>query len=141
MFFVSVLAMVVVSLLVAVLVLGREKRIQSRRRAPVLFDVDAAVQWIGDALSPEMQATTSYDEVRQIVMLSIGYMRAHGMLVHSKESSDENSAIVGGSEMNDYVKSELASVDAEVTSEQIDLVLKSHIAYLDYLGAVDKTLQ
>jgi hypothetical protein len=44
-----------------------------------IFDLDEAVQVVGDLLPPEVQARCSYAEVRQVIVASLAHLEAKGL--------------------------------------------------------------
>jgi hypothetical protein len=120
-----VLAVVIVFVIAAVTI-GREgARLAAQSPRPV-FDLDEAVEWIGDRLPFEVGAQLSHDDVRQVLQWSLDHFAV--------AAGDE--VLVVEDETLAYVQVRARERGFDWTEQQIQAVLDAQVAYLDAIGAV-----
>lgn len=105
-----------------------------------IFDVDEAVQVVGDALPDEVQARLTYDEVRRLILATLRHLESKGLAAPPGEDErvlGERDEVVIGED--DAVAVVLAAVDKEgleVSDEDAYQVIHALLAYLDRIGAL-----
>jgi hypothetical protein len=130
------LALVIV-LVIAAVVIGREThRLAGEPPRPV-FDLDEAVDWVATHLPNEVTAELSHDDVRQILRWNLEFFRSKGVTRNGK-SPDEPATdiVVAGGETVDHVLHRAAEIGVEYTALQVHAVLDAQMAYLQAIGAL-----
>ena len=116
---------VVAVFVIAAVTIGREtSRLAEQSPRPV-FDMDEAVEWIGDRLPLEVSAQLSHDDVRQIVQWSLDHLAV----------SPDDEVLVVDEETLAYVQVRARDGRHEWTEHQIRAVLDVQLAYLEAIGA------
>jgi hypothetical protein len=116
-------------------------RLSERSRRSV-YDVDEAVDFVADRLSPEITAEVSYDDVRAVLGWYVDYIREKG--IGSFRTADDPGSgliVVGDEERLGYV---LGRVDdapndepgALLSDEQVVAILDANEAYERSIGAI-----
>ena len=119
-----VLAVVVVFVIAAVAI-GREtSRLAVQSPRPV-FDMDEAVEWIGDRLPFEVSAQLSHDDVRQILRWSLDHLAV----------SADDEVLVVDEETLAYVQVRARGGGHAWTEAEIQAVLDAQLLYLEAIGA------
>jgi hypothetical protein len=120
----------------AVLVGSEAFRLGHETRSAV-FDVDEAVQAVGDALPPEAQARLTYDEVRQLVLTTLRHLEGKGLAALPGDDVHTPDEVV--LDEGDAVAVVLGAVDREeldVSDEDAYEVVRALLDHLDEIGAV-----
>jgi hypothetical protein len=105
-----------------------------------IFDMDEALQEVGDALPDEVQARLTYDEVRQLILATLGHLEKKGLAAKPGEDVrviGERDEVVIAEE--DAVAVVLGAVDNEglqVSDEDAYEVIRALLAHLDRIGAL-----
>jgi hypothetical protein len=121
----AVLAAVIVFAIAAVAI-GREaRRLDAEPPRPV-FDVDEAVDWIGDRLPFEVSAVLSHDDVRQILRWSLDQLAVRV----------EDEVLVVDDEAIAYVQVRARDAGFDWSEGQIQAVLEREVDYLRVIGAI-----
>lgn len=119
------LAAVLIFVIAAVAV-GREtRRLDAQPPRPV-FDVDEAVEWIGDRLPFDVAAVLSHDDVRQILRWSLDQLAVRA----------EDEVLVVDDEAIAYVQVRARDAGHDWSEPHIQAVLERQLAYLEAIGAV-----
>ena len=119
-----VLAVAVVFVIAAVTI-GREtSRLAVQSPRPV-FDMDEAVEWIGDRLPFDVSASLSHDDVRQIVQWSLDHLAV----------SADDEVLVVDEETLAYVQVRARGGGYAWTEAEIQAVLDVQLLYLEAIGA------
>jgi len=132
----AVLALVIIFVIAAVAI-GRETgRLDAQPPRPV-FDMDEAVEWIGDRLPFEVGAELSHDDVRTILGFSLEHyrmttLRSNG---HGSEPRDDE-VVVGEAETLAYVLERCRETGRSWDTVHVRAVLDAQMAYLDAIGAL-----
>jgi hypothetical protein len=130
-----VLAVVVIFVIAAVTI-GREtSRLDTQPPRPV-FDMDEAVEWIGDRLPFEVGAELSHDDVRQILRWSLEHYRASTLSSNGHGTEHDTPVVVGEAETLGYVLDRAREAGTTWTTTQIQAVLSAQLAYLEAIGAM-----
>ena len=123
---------------IAAVVIGREtKRLSTDAPRPV-FDMDEAVEWIGDRLPFEVGAQLSHDDVRQILHWSLEHFRASALSTNGHGKTTEADVVVGEAETLHYVLDRVRATGQDWTTAQVQAVLAAQLAYLEAIGAVGR---
>ena len=102
-----------------------------------IFDVDEAVQEVGDALPEDVQARLTYDEVRQLILATIRHLEGKGLAALPGEDVHTPEEVVIGED--DAVAVVLGAVDTEgleVSDEDAYQVIHALLRHLDRIGAL-----
>jgi hypothetical protein len=105
-----------------------------------IFDVDEALQEVGDALPADVQARLTYDEVRRLITASLRHLESKGLAAPPGRDvrviGEREEVVVAD---DDAVAVVLAAVDddgLEVADEDAYQVIRGLLAYLDRIGAL-----
>lgn len=110
---------------IAAVAIGRETgRLAVQSPRPV-FDMDEAVEWIGERLPFEVSAQLSHDDVRQIVQWSLDHLSVR---------ADEEVLVVDDETLA-YVQVRARGAGHTWTEQQIQSVLDVQLQYLEAIGA------
>ena len=122
--FIALAALVV--FVIAAVVIGRETRRLAEDSPRPVFDVDEAVEWIGDRLPFEVSASLSHDDVRQILRWSLDHLAV----------TPGEEVLVVDEEALAYVQVRARDGGFDWTEGEIQAVLDGQLAYLEAIGAV-----
>jgi hypothetical protein len=132
----------VVIVVIALVVLGRETARLAAQVRPAVFDMAEAVDFIAERLPPAVQARISHDDVRWVLMVDADLIEdvSDPAELGGADAPDE---LGGGSDEvldeDAAVARILARADSsgrEVADEDIVAVLDGRMAYLQAIGAV-----
>jgi hypothetical protein len=105
-----------------------------------IFDVDEAVEEVGDRLPNDAQARLTYDEVRALVLATLEHLRTKGITALPGEDlhvrGERSEVVVADDEAVAVV---LGAVDTEaldITDEDAFEVIRALLGYLDSIGAL-----
>ena len=113
---------------IASVAIGRETARLSEQSPRPVFDMDEAVEWVADRLPPEITASLSHDDVRQILRWSLDQL--------SVKPSDE--VLVVDDETLAYVQVRARDAGFDWTESEIQAVLDVQLAYLEVIGAAGR---
>jgi hypothetical protein len=102
-----------------------------------IFDVDEAVQAVGDALPDDAQARLTYDEVRQLIVATLRHLESKGLAALPGDDVHTPDEVVVAED--DAVAVVLGAVDREgleVSDEDAYQVIHALLAHLDRIGAL-----
>jgi len=105
-----------------------------------IFDVDEAVQEVGNALPEDVQARLTYDEVRQLILATLHHLEDKGLAAppgRDERVQGERDEVVIGED--DAVAVVLVAVDKEgleVSDDDAYQVIHALLAHLDRIGAL-----
>jgi hypothetical protein len=133
-----VLAGIVVFVIAAVAI-GREAgRLDAQPPRPV-FDMDEAVEWIGDRLPFEVGAELSHDDVREILQWSLEHFRASTISTNGHgPAGPDGEVVVGEAETLGYVLERSRAAGRGWEAVQLRAVLDAQMAYLEAIGALGR---
>ena len=130
-------------IVIAFVALGQTVGRLERERAPAVYDLPDAVQWIADRLPDEVTARVSYDDVGQVLAWHLDWFASEGVASrHGEELAGEG---IGDEEP--VFAEEQRAVDAIVARsmavagpDPVDVVciLDLQMRYLELIGAVDE---
>lgn len=104
-----------------------------------IFDLDEAISEVGDRLPPAAQARLTYDEVRTLIVATLGHLRSKGIMALPGEdtaASGREDVVVAE---DDAVAVALAAIDAsglDLADEDAVEVTRALLGYLDGIGAL-----
>jgi hypothetical protein len=105
-----------------------------------IFDLDEAVTDVGDRLPDDVQARLSYDDVRSLIVATLGHLRHQGLTALPGEEVDRTGqrpeVVVAD---DDAVAVVLGAVEAQgldVTDEDAVEVIRALLAHLQHIGAL-----
>ena len=105
-----------------------------------IFDLDEAVEEVGERLPEASQARLTYDEVRALIVATLGHLRAKGLTALPGEELDQSG---GRPEVvvadDDAVAVVLDAVDRgglDVADEDAFEVIRALLAHLAHIGAL-----
>ena len=105
---------------------------------PAIFDLDEAVDAVGDSLPPAVQARLTYEEVRQLIRAALDHLRTKGVGALPGEEvrppTGEDVVVAD----DDTVAVVLRAVDTEgldVTDEDAFEVIRGLLTHLERIGA------
>ena len=133
-----VISVVVIALVMAVAAgaIGREARRLDALPPRAVFDVEEAVLWVADHLPPDITAQLSYDEVRQILDLSLDHLRSLGLAGTTTGEPIEGEVVVDEAEAVATVLDAATQAGMDVSAYQVQAVLGAQLAYLQAISAV-----
>lgn len=105
-----------------------------------IFDMDEALQEVGDALPEPVQARLTYDEVRRLIVASLQHLESKGLAAapgRDVRVIGERAEVVVAED--DAVAVVLGAVDTEgleVSDEDAYEVIRALLGYLDRIGAL-----
>jgi hypothetical protein len=105
-----------------------------------IFDLDEAVEAVGDDLPEASQARLTYEEVRALIVATLGHLRAKGLTALPGEDVDlgpDRPEVTIADD--DAVAIVLGAVEAQgldVSDEDAFQVLHGLLAHLDRIGAL-----
>lgn len=105
-----------------------------------IFDVDEALQEVGDALPEEVQARLTYDEVRRLILATLGHLEKKGLAAEPGRDvrviGERDEVVIAE---DDAVAVVLGAVDREgleVADQDAYEVIRALLAHLDRIGAL-----
>lgn len=114
-----VLAAAVVTVVIALVAVGREAFTLGYRPKQALFDLDEAVDFVADRLPDEITARLSFDDVRRIVRWLVDYLQG------GKDVVEDDEAVA-------YILGK----DETLDPDDVFAVVQGANAYLEAIGAV-----
>jgi hypothetical protein len=131
---------VVAVLAIAAAFVGSEAFRLGHEIPSAIFDLDEAVDAVGDGLPPDAQARLSYDDVRRLILATLDHLEAKGLSARPGEDvpvlGERDEVVVRD---DDALAVVLAAVDAEgldVSDTDAALVVHGLLAHLGEIGAL-----
>ncbi len=103
-----------------------------------IFDLDEAVDAVADELSPDAQGRLTYDEVRQLILVTLDHLRAKGLSALPGEEirpSDEE-VVLRDDDALAVVLGRADEQGLEVADEDAAQVIQGLLRHLDRIGAL-----
>ena len=125
---------------IAAVFVGSEAFRLGHETPSAIFDMDEALQQVGDALPDDVQSRLTYDEVRQLIVASLQHLESKGLTAapgRDVRVIGERDEVVVAEE--DAVAVVLGAVDnagLEVSDEDAYEVIRGLLGYLDRIGAL-----
>jgi hypothetical protein len=137
----AVLAAVTTFVIAAVSIGSTTAGLASRARRSV-YDIEEAVEWVGDNLSNDVTAEISYDDVRVVLDLYLEYLRGKG--VASMKAADvlgSDLIVVPEDERLAWILGQVDAIaddqpGAELTDEAVVAILAANGGYEQSIGAI-----
>jgi hypothetical protein len=102
-----------------------------------LFDLDEAVDYVADRLTPDAAGQVTYDELRQLLGWHLDYLEGEGVAAVADDPGPaEAPAVAADDEGLAYVIGRAAEAGIEVDDLAVVEVLEAAGAYLAAIGAV-----
>jgi hypothetical protein len=125
---------------IAAVFVGSEAFRLGHETPSAIFDMDEAVQEVGNDLPDDVQARLTFDEVRRLIAASLAHLESKGLAAAPGRDIrviGERDEVVVAEE--DAVAVVLGAVDNEglqVSDEDAYEVIRGLLAYLDRIGAL-----
>jgi hypothetical protein len=131
-------SVLVIALVMAVAAgaIGREARRLDALPPRAVFDLEEAVGWVAEHLPDEVTARLSYDEVRQLLDLSIDHLRGLGLAGRTTGEPVEGEVVVDEAEAVAAVLDRATGAGMDVTAFDVRSVVAAQLAYLQAISAV-----
>lgn len=104
-----------------------------------IFDLDEAVDAVGDALPEGAQARLSYDEVRLLIVATLDHLRDKGLTALPGEdlpAAGDDEVVVDDEVALAAVLGAVEAQGLDVTDEDAALVIQRLLGHLDAIGAL-----
>lgn len=126
-----------IAFVIAAVSVGSVTARQALRARPAVYDLEAAVVFVGDHLPDEISAEISYDDVRTVLQWHVDYLQQKG-LASTRTDADVDGAMVvlTDDEPTAHVIGKVDDSDLELTDEQVVAILTAQDAYYAHIGAV-----
>jgi hypothetical protein len=100
----------------------------------VVYDVQESIDFCAEALPDEVTATLSYDDLRRLLRLHLEWIQAYHF---TPEGDSEGPVVFNNEDALAYVMERSAITRLPVSAAHARLVLDAHLAYFQFMGAVD----
>lgn len=106
-----------------------------------IFDLDEAVDAVGDGLPADAQTRLTYDEVRQLILATLDHLRSKGISalpgeeIRRKGGQDDD-VIIDDDDALAVVLGSVESHGLDVTDEDAAQVIRGLLGHLDRIGAL-----
>jgi len=133
-----VISVLVIGLVMAVAAgaIGREARRLDALPPRAVFDLDEAVDWVADHLPDDVTARLSYDEVRQLLDLSLDHLRSLGLAGRTTGEPVAGEVVVDEAEAVATVLDRATVAGMDVSAHDVRSVVAAELAYLQAISAV-----
>ena len=105
-----------------------------------IFDMDEALQEVGDALPEDVQARLTYDEVRQLILAVLGHLERKGLAAEPGRDvrviGERDEVVIAEDDAVAVVLGAVDNVGLEVSDEDAYEVIRALLAHLDRIGAL-----
>ncbi len=105
-----------------------------------IFDLDEALQDVGDALPEAVQARLTYDELRQLIVASLAHLETKGLAAAPGRDvrviGERAEVVVADDEAVAVVLGAVDNQGLEVSDEDAFEVIRGLLVYLDRIGAL-----
>jgi hypothetical protein len=105
-----------------------------------IFDMDEALQEVGDALPDDVQARLTYDELRQLILASLQHLESKGLTAAPGRDvrviGERDEVVVTDEDAVAVVLGAVDNAGLEVSDEDAYEVIRGLLAYLDRIGAL-----
>jgi hypothetical protein len=100
----------------------------------VVYDVQESIDFCAEALPDEVTATLSYDDLRRLLRLHLEWIQAYHF---TPDGDPEGPVVFNNEDALAYVMERAAITRLPVSADHARQVLDAHIAYFQFMGAVD----
>lgn len=105
-----------------------------------IFDVDEAVETVGDLLPDDVQARLTYDEVRRVILASLGHLEAKGMAAapgrDQRVIGERPEVVVADDDAVAVVLGAVEEEGLEIDDGDAFEIIRCLLAYLGEIGAL-----
>lgn len=133
----------VVVFVIAAVTVGREARRLDSISPRAVYEIEQAVEFVGDRLPVETQARLTPEELEQLLLLHLRWLHAKGLqpdkAVDHRQDIDDP-VVVTADSVTAYLLGEADALGIEVLDD-VDVVhvTDAHLAYFAAIGAVGPT--
>src|SRR5689334_1981755 len=135
----AVVAAVCVFVMAAV-VIGREAHRLDAVAPRVIYNLDEAVEFVGDHVPPATQARLTPDELEQLLTFHLRWLHAKGLQpqdVTDRRQDIETPTVIDEATVVGFILGEAEREDVDVVDDvDVVAVVDAHVAYFDAIGAV-----
>lgn len=127
---------VICTFVIAAVSIGAVSGSLARRPRRSVYDIEEAVDFVADHLSPEVTAEVSFDEVHQVLLFHCDYLEDKG--VASQKAADDIGSelvVVPDDEPVAYVLGAVEREGLGLTDEQVVQILDAETLYYEAIGA------
>ncbi len=124
---------------IAAALVGSEAFRLGHETRAAIFDLDEAVDAVGDRLPPASQSRLTYDEVRSLILATLDHLRAQGLTALPGEELSvpgDADVVVADDEAVAVVLGTVESQGLDVADEDAYEVIRALLAHLDEIGAL-----
>ena len=105
-----------------------------------IFDVDEALQEVGDALPEDVQARVTYDEVRQLILATLAHLERKGLAAAPGRDvrviGERDEVVIDEADAVAVVLGAVDNEGLEVADEDAYEVIQALLAHLNRIGAL-----
>lgn len=122
---------VVAVVIIGFVVVGRETSIQAARARPAVFELEEAVEFIGDVLPEDVASRITHDDVRWVLRSDVDLLEEATV-----EGDGEGITVVGEDQAIARILGAAELADRDLSDRDIVAVLEARLRYLEAIGAV-----
>ena len=89
-----VLLSALIAFVIAAVAVGSVTAAQATKARPAVYDLNEAVEFVGDRLAPEITAEISYDDVRQVLLWHLDFLEDKGVASYRTDAAVHSSMVV-----------------------------------------------
>ena len=128
------------SFAIAAVVVGREARRLDSVAPRAVYDLDQAIEYVGDRLPKDTQARLTFDELRVLLKLHMRWIHDKGLQpadVIDRPQDITEVVVLGEETLTAYLLGKAEESRIEVLDD-VDVVhvVRAHLAYFESIGAV-----
>ena len=127
----GILAIVVVA--IGFYAVGHAVGVTEQMPAQIVIDAHEAIEFCAEALTYDVTATISYDELRRLLRLHLEWIQAYHW---APEGLDSGPIVFEQFDALDYVMERIAVTDLNVSREVAAAAIQAHTDYLQVVGAI-----
>lgn len=105
-----------------------------------IFDMDEALQEVGEALPDEVQARLTYDEVRELILAVLAHLERKGLSAKPGEDvrviGERDEVVIAEDDAVAVVLGAVDNAGLEVSDDDAYEVIRALLAHLDRIGAL-----
>jgi hypothetical protein len=121
--------------LVAIVAIGREALVLGSQPRQAHYDLNEAVQYVGDRLPEAVTARLTYDDVRALLRWHLEYLRDRDV-PRRRDLVEGGPAVVEDDEGIAFVLGRADADGLDVTDDEVAAVLELELGYLGAIGAI-----
>ena len=133
---------VVTTFVIAAVSVGSTTAGLAQRPRRSVYDLEEAVDWVAEALPPEVTAEVSFDDVRAVLGWYVDYLVSKGMASTATAADvGEELVVVPDDERLGWILGRVDGADEgepghDLTDEQVVAILEANASYERSIGAV-----